>query len=356
MFCSRKGFCFIVSVCTVIYIYLVNTTIEHRYNVYTPQSTPVPESASCTESSYTAIASDHIKEENTPVQNVQAPDKYREKLLVFNNSILPYNEHKSPVYIEETLFIGDSNTEGLYAYGYLPLQNVLGKRSMGIQQVLTDRYVWFKGFEKPVTAVEAAKLLYPRRIIINFGTNNVAGTSSAEFISCYKSVISELTANCPYSDIIVAAVLPVGYYRENYNIKQSSVDSFNIALAKMCSEFKIKFLDYSEIFRNPDNGYMYADCVADDGIHLTQKGYKMLLEYVDSHQFVTGDNRPQNCDIPQRCEQRTYQCIADVSDSADSIQADESSSEKYSSEKSTSDISSDAGNINSEKIIYDPFI
>ena len=357
MFCQKKNIYLVVSVCAFIYLQLIASSVAQKHSVYIPHSCAVSEAADSKENGFAQTDSDITSSENKPVQNVTVPDKYREKLLVYKNSILPYNEHKSNVYIEETLFIGDSNTEGLYAYGYLPLQNVLGKRSMGIQQVLTDRYVWFKGYESPLTVIEAARLLCPRRIIINFGTNNAAGTSSEEFIACYKSVISQLAANCPYSDIIVAAVLPIGYHRENYSIKQYSVDSFNIALAAMCGEYGIKFLDYSEIFRNPDNGYMLTGCVADDGIHLTQKGYKMLLEYVDSHQFTTDDIRPQKRDIPQRCIQYNP-CISNTAADihAESISADKSTPTDYNSDKTTSGTSSDAVNINSEKIIYDPFL
>lgn len=362
MFNVKRNFYLLSALCIFAYIYLVADIVAENYSkAFPPVSHQTPESytqshsESYTESSLPLSASSEIN----VVQNNVVNDQYAKKLYVYKNSILPYNEHKTSDYIQETLFIGDSNTEGLYAYGYLPLQSVLGKRSMAIQEVLTNRYVWFKGFESPLTAVEAAKLLCPRRIIINFGTNNAAGTSTDSFISEYKTVIEHLSEACPDSDIIVAAVLPVSYYRENYNIKQSTIDGFNIALAKLCSEMGYKFLDYSEAFRNPDNGYMYKSCVASDGIHLTQKGYKMLLEYIDNHQFVTNDTRPEKAYIPIRCEYKQSlqaEDAAAVPDGAENdVTPDSSSSEEHNSSKNLSD-SSDLDNINSEKIIYDPFL
>ena len=45
---------------------------------------------------------------------------------------------------------------------------------------------------------------------------------------------------------------------------------------------------------------MDASCVANDGIHLNNKGYNLLLEYINDHQYVTMDIRPDTKNIPIR--------------------------------------------------------
>lgn len=359
MFCGRKCFCILSIIFIFLNVYLINGVITSSDDIPFPETSSESYISSIDESLPTEEPPSSAALESKPFVNkdtAYSDDSYKEKLSVYKNIILPYNEHKTPDYLGETLFIGDSNTVGLSAYGYMPLQNVLGKKSMGIQGFLSDNYVWFKGFSNPVTAVEAAGLLCPRRIIINFGTNNAAGTSVSDFISLYKTALHNLEQLCPYSDIIVAAVLPVGYYRENYSIKQSTVDSFNLALARMCSEMGYKFLDYSEVFKDSKSGYMNPNYVADDGIHLNSNGYSILLEYVENHQFITEDTRPEVFYTPVRCESRQLATPEGEAVEADADRTDNADINSDTTSNNLSDSSSDSNDTQQEKIIYDPFI
>lgn len=205
----------------------------------------------------------------------------------YSDVILPYGCFDEN-YLNSTVFIGDSNTEGLSVYGYMPAENVLGKRSMTVGQVLDTRFVAIDS-GTDVTAIDAAKLLSPQRIVVNLGTNNTDGTSLQEFVSQYRNVITALKTACPDSDIIIAAILPVGYYRENRSIKQSTIDSFNEALAQLCRDDGASFLNYTEVFKG-ENGYMNTEYVSADGIHLNSKGYSLLLDYVKTHQLVKATN------------------------------------------------------------------
>ena len=54
----------------------------------------------------------------------------------------------------------------------------------------------------------------------------------------------------PYADIIVSAVLPVAKERDYPNITMQDIDQFNLALAEMCRERELKFLNTAEIFKN----------------------------------------------------------------------------------------------------------
>ncbi|MEG3030302.1 MAG: SGNH/GDSL hydrolase family protein, partial [Oscillospiraceae bacterium] len=128
-------------------------------------------------------------------------DWYSSSLKSFQDILLPYNSEKDTTYLSDTLFVGDSNTAGLSSFGYLPLQNVLGRRSMAIQSVASKEFVWFSGYENPVTIIKAVSLLKPRRIIINFGTNNTVGTSVQDFADIYQSVLALIKSAYPYCDI-----------------------------------------------------------------------------------------------------------------------------------------------------------
>lgn len=225
---------------------------------------------------------------------------YSDNIKSFEAVILAYNLDIDKNYLPDTLFVGDSNTAGLSSFGYMPLQNVLAKPSMAIQAVRTKEFVWFSGYSTPFTIVNSIPLLKPRRIIVNFGTNNTVGTSLKDFTSIYRKTLKDINESYPYADIIVAAVLPVGKYRVNTRIKMQTIDSFNIALAQICMEDGYKFLNTTEVFKDPDTGFMKPNYVASDGIHLNSVGFNALLEYITDHKLMTQDKRPPRGFIPKR--------------------------------------------------------
>ncbi len=308
-----------------------------------------------------------ISSSNDNIKNIYSYNKnlYIKKQQEYTDVILPYNENKTDGYISQTLFIGDSNTDGLSTFGYLPLQNVLGKKSMGIQGVKTNQFVWFSEYTQPMTIVKAVSVLKPRRVIINFGTNNSVGADIKDFINVYESAVSAIEVSYPYCDIIIAAVLPVGEQRENKKIKMETIDKFNLALMQMCREKGYKFLNYPDVFKNQDTGYMEKSYVSNDGIHLNHKGFTVLLEYIDNHQYNTIDRRPYIGYIPHRITEPIFESYLVeenfpitngelypfVNSEIDSI------SENNSLSKSPSETQSFSENISStsEKIIYDPF-
>lgn len=225
-------------------------------------------------------------------------DEYLKLIKEYDDVVIAENDIEDKNYLRETLFVGDSNTEALAAYKHISLQCVLGLTGMPIQQVPTNKCIWFAGYSEPVTMPQAIGMLKPRRIIINFGTNNAGGTETEDFIKYYNSVLNTIEKAYPYADIIVSAVLPVGEKRSYPSITREDIDDFNLALAEMCREREIKFLNTAEMFKNPENGYIKDKYISKDGIHLTGDGYRAFLEYVETHKHIVPDKRPARGSIP----------------------------------------------------------
>ena len=68
-------------------------------------------------------------------------DIYWRQISQYSDVILPLNGVNTDDYLASTLFVGDSNTEGIGAFEHLPMKNVLGKHSMDIQGVTSDAYI-----------------------------------------------------------------------------------------------------------------------------------------------------------------------------------------------------------------------
>lgn len=234
-------------------------------------------------------------------KEVSRHHEYIKKMSEYSSVIIPASDIDDEDYLKETLFVGDSNTEGISAYGFLPLQYVLGSTGMPIQGVTKTRCIYFYGYDEPVTMATAVGMLKPRRVILSFGTNNAGGTTTKDFIKNYETAIAAIEKSYPHCDIIVESILPVKKNRSYPDIKKEDIDEFNLALAKMCKDKGYMFLNSAEIFKGKD-GYAKIKYFSNDGIHMNTDGYKALLEYVENHKYITKDSRPRRGQIPQRRE------------------------------------------------------
>ncbi len=218
---------------------------------------------------------------------------YQQEILKYNDVILPFDSSDSN-YISETLFVGDSNTEGLASFKHLSPNNVLGKHSMDIQGVSSNSYIVIsedipeteEDETQTITMLQYLAMRQPKRIIFNFGTNNAGEKAVVDsFIKTYSDTLEQIELLCPNTQIVVAAVLPIAKNNNYPNIKQDVIDKFNIALAELCRDKGYGFLHYPEIFKDESTGYMNNDYISPDGLHLNGDGYRLLLNYAEQHQY-----------------------------------------------------------------------
>ena len=222
------------------------------------------------------------------------PDIYWREITKYSKVILPLNAKNGDKYLADTLFVGDSNTEGIGAFEHMPMKNVLGKHSMDIQGVSTDAYIQIaedipeteEDESQYITMLQSIAIRQPKRIIINFGTNNAGSHAIPEqFAAVYADTLKQIESSCPKTEIVIAAILPVCKERSYPKIMQDVIDQFNLQLAQLCRENGYGFLNYPEVFKDSQTGYANADYFSADGVHLNGDGYRLLLDYAGKHQY-----------------------------------------------------------------------
>ena len=219
---------------------------------------------------------------------------------VFDGTVLIEGEDAGQEYLDETLFIGDSNTVRMSTLGYVTEENSLAAVSMGIQHVLSSNCMNFQGYGY-VSVPKAVELMQPKRITITYGTNN-AYSSVDTFIEWYKDAIDTIRESWDYADIIINAVPPVSKTRSYPQITMKTIDEFNLKLAELAKEEGCYFLNSSEALKGSD-GYAAAGYMERDGIHLSQEGMDALMEYVRTHPLETEDRRPTPLkDVPKHIQ------------------------------------------------------
>ena len=220
----------------------------------------------------------------------------------YSSTILEESADAGQSYVDETLFVGDSNTARMYRiFNYWSYDYAIGSVGMSGKSLATYACVQFQGYSGYKTMPEAVALMQPRRVILTFGTNDLSSSYSASsFASDYAKGIKAVQDAYPSVDIIVNAIPPLGQQHSNQNLTQTQVDEYNKALVQMCQDNGWKFLNSAEVLKDSVTGYAKSGYVeTSDGIHLTRTAMDALFNYIRTHSYITEDDRPALTTIPK---------------------------------------------------------
>ena len=246
-------------------------------------------------------------------------------------------------YLNDTLFLGDSNTVRLYNNGLISLQQFCAKEGIGTQVALSEGIVTFKKDSNHYTIPQAVAMMKPRRVVMTFGTNDT-GMEVSDFIAHYTALIQAIQQSYPYTDIIVNTVPPVPADHSNYpHMDQARIDDFNMALLDLCEQLGVRFLNSAEALKGSD-GYGIADYYTSGDIHLKSAGLKAVLNYLRTHALQTEDRRPDTNNIPTRTmEYVSNPSSAVAAPSSEAVSSSESQAESASNSESSSSESTSEG-------------
>lgn len=268
----------------------------------------------------------------------------------YASTILEESEDAGEEYIDETLFLGDSNTARMRLYGYISYDNSVASVGMAARSIESYACAKFSGYSSYKTMPEAVALMQPRRVLITFGTNDVSSSLTAEkFIENYESGIKAVQESYPSVDIIINSIPPIGKQHSNSDMSQSQIDAYNKAIVQMCEKNGWKYLNSAEVLKGSD-GYAKSGYVDSDGIHLTRTALDALFEYIRTHSYITEDDRPTLKDVPKHTEDKDVSASTASSVLATPTPAASSSSEEQ--EESSSQSSSSQSSSSSQTYTY----
>ncbi len=220
----------------------------------------------------------------------------------YDATILPTTADAGESYIDETLFLGDSNTARMYRmFDYCSYDNAIGSVGMSAKSLATFACVQLSTGSGYLTMPQAVAKLQPRRVLLTFGTNDLNPSyKTADFIKNYQTGIEAVVTAYPSADIVVNAIPPIGQQHSNQSLTQTQVDEYNKALVQMCQDKGWKFLNSAEALKDSTTGYAKAGYVeTSDGIHLTRTAMDALFSYIRTHSYITEDDRPALTTIPK---------------------------------------------------------
>ena len=220
----------------------------------------------------------------------------------YSATILPESSDAGQTYVDETLFLGDSNTARMYRmFDFCTYDNAIGSVGMSAKSLATYACVELNNSGSYVTMAKAVAGMQPKRVIITFGTNDLSPSyKAADFVKNYQTGIESIVEAYPSVDIIINAIPPLGQQHSNQSLTQTQVDEYNKALVEMCQTKGWKFLNSAEVLKDSVTGYAKSGYVeTSDGIHLTRTAMDALFNYIRTHSYITEDDRPALTAIPK---------------------------------------------------------
>jgi|GEM_PF-4568388 len=191
-------------------------------------------------------------------------------------------------YFANTLFLGDSNTVGLFQSTGLPAR-CSGRNSAGVFSL--DQYTYPVSGQSGTYSFDEMlqKQSYCTKIYINFGTNDVGYYSdTARFETAYKNMLARVRAVFPTQSIILQGVLPISAKKESASggaFSKQKINAFNDFLLNYANSTPGVYFVSSHLPFADADGYI-ASGYTSDGVHANAAGYAVWAEYLYTHALV----------------------------------------------------------------------
>lgn len=171
---------------------------------------------------------------------------------------------------KEGMYVGDSLTEGLSLYGYVPKKQVIAKSGIMVQMMRTH----IDDIVKDRSSV----------IFFMLGMNdlNHEYLTISQSVKEYETLLKEVRNTLPASDLYVQSLLPVtSKYEKKNRITNKRINEYNKSLQKMVRKLedkRIHYIDLSAKYKTK-KGKLSKDKTL-DGYHLTKEAYKVWLNEI----------------------------------------------------------------------------
>lgn len=198
--------------------------------------------------------------------------------------ILSETADAGQAYVDETLFLGDSNTVRYAHHGLVPQRQVLAAPSLGIQAVSTHALPQQSGAPGQ-TMLQVVRQQQPARLLICFGTNDIGNMTADAFVLAYAEVLEALRDASPDTKIIVNAIPPVGARNQYPKVSNEAVGQFNTALVELCAKQNVAFLQSTDILCDTE-GFCHSTYTEPDGLHLSVDALEAVLVYYRTHAWL----------------------------------------------------------------------
>ena len=195
--------------------------------------------------------------------------------------LVPEREPVEDAYFADTVFLGDSRTEGFHLYSGLKEGEYLYAVGATVESVFTKATQETEGGK--VSILDALAELECGKVYIMLGANELGWSKTETFHDQYAKVIDRLREDHPDAEVILQSILPVSAKQEEKKtyVNNDRIGLYNEVIYQLAEEKDCAFVDVAEAVTD-ENGCLRAEWNS-DGVHLNGKGCRVWLEYLRTH-------------------------------------------------------------------------
>jgi hypothetical protein len=193
---------------------------------------------------------------------------------------------------EDIIFLGDSTTYGLKAYGMLPGGKSTtqvwtpksGTLTLDHQSYAT---IVYPPDESEITIREAVGKFKPKAMVITLGVNGVSFMGRESFMKEYADMIDGILTSSPDTKIICQSIFPVAAnYKHLKSINNDKIVAANVWVAEVADQKGLRYVDaYSKLVG--DDGWLPESYQNGDGLHLNDTSFNIVLSNLKEELSLT---------------------------------------------------------------------
>lgn len=218
------------------------------------------------------------KAPETAAPKTQTPAPTAKVDTASGKSVTKANESDMENFFSDSVFLGNSLTDGLHVAGGVKSAKYLAATSLNVSDVFTRRFVRTTSGTK--TAIEALRDIKCSKIYIMFGINEVGWPYPKVYEERYITLIKKIKEIKPNATIYVQSMLPVSkrLTDSDSEYKLSNMKKFNQAMENAAKKTKSIYVDVTGSVAGSD-GYLPEDA-AIDGMHMKREYNKRWISYL----------------------------------------------------------------------------
>ena len=126
-----------------------------------------------------------------------------------------------------------------------------------------------------IDRVEQVDLLFPYRVFLMVGINDVAKTPFDLFKERYRTLLKHINESNPQATIIVQGILPVNNVDYQISCNNDQITIYNDIISTLAASFKLSYFDMFPVFIKEG---VLPKVLTIDGIHLKPLGYELWYQ------------------------------------------------------------------------------
>ena len=201
---------------------------------------------------------------------------------------LEQTEDMGEEYLSKVIFLGDSTTYGLSAYGILPWQQMwttsIGTLDLSAQSYAEIDVYGSDGSVQSMPIRDAVAAVQPEYLLITLGINGISYMDEVEFKEEYTDLIGTIQSASPDTKIICNSIYPVIDSDAPVGINNAGVNQANQWVYQIAEATGTRYLNTHDVLTD-ETGSLRAEYCNGDGVHLDTPGIEAVLMNVRTHGY-----------------------------------------------------------------------